>query len=55
MPRIARIVEAGYPHHIVQTGNNKENVFLDRTDYDKYLFSSQSIRKRKRLPFLPIA
>jgi len=38
MPRIARIVGAGYPHHIVQRGNNKENVFLDRTDYEKYLF-----------------
>ena len=37
MPRIARIVGAGYPHHIVQRGNNRENVFLDRTDYEKYL------------------
>jgi len=38
MPRIARIVGAGYPHHLVQRGNNRENVFLDRTDYEKYLF-----------------
>jgi len=37
MPRIARIVGAGYPHHIVQRGNNKEKVFLDREDYTKYL------------------
>jgi len=37
MPRIARIVGARYPHHIVQRGNNKEKVFLDREDYLKYL------------------
>jgi putative transposase len=37
MPRIARIVGSGYPHHIVQRGNNKEKVFLDRKDYEKYL------------------
>ena len=37
MPRIARIVGAGYPHHIVQRGNNRERVFLDSMDYEKYL------------------
>ena len=37
MPRIARIVVAGYLHHIVQRGNNKEKVFLDEEDYEKYL------------------
>jgi len=37
MPRIARIVGAGYPHHIVQRGNNRERVFWDQTDYQKYL------------------
>lgn len=37
MPRIARIVGAGYPHHIVQRGNNREEVFTDRGDYKKYL------------------
>jgi putative transposase len=37
MPRIARIVGPGYPHQIVQRGNNKEQVFLDREDYEKYL------------------
>jgi putative transposase len=37
MPRIARIVGAGYPHHIVQRGNNREKVFFDQDDYEKYL------------------
>jgi putative transposase len=38
MARIARIVGAGYPHHIVERGNNKERVFVDPMDYEKYLF-----------------
>ena len=37
MPRIARIIGVGYPHHIVQRGNNRERVFSDRGDYEKYL------------------
>jgi putative transposase len=37
MPRIARIVGVGYPHHIIQRGNNRERVFIDPTDYEKYL------------------
>ncbi|MDH3973300.1 MAG: transposase [Deltaproteobacteria bacterium] len=36
MPRVARIVGYGYPHHIIQRGNNRENVFLD--DDDKYFY-----------------
>ena len=37
MPRIARIIGVGYPHHVVQRGNNREKVFLDRGDYERYL------------------
>lgn len=37
MPRIARIIGIGYHHHVVQRGNNREKVFLDREDYKKYL------------------
>lgn len=47
MPRRARIVGIGYPHHVVQRGNNREKVFLDRQDYREYLsylekYSSQN-------------
>ena len=47
MPRIARIVGVGYPHHIVQRGNNREKVFLDQGDYERYLsfFSKYSEEK----------
>lgn len=38
MPRIARIVGEGYPHHIIQRGNNKEPIFFDDKDRAKYLY-----------------
>jgi putative transposase len=37
MPRIARAVAGGYPHHVIQRGNNREQVFLDKKDREKYL------------------
>lgn len=37
MPRIPRIVGVGHPHHIIQRGNNRENIFLNYKDYEKYL------------------
>ncbi len=36
MPRIARIVIAGLPHHITQRGNNKQDVFF--VDEDRLVF-----------------
>ena len=38
MPRIARIVAVGLPHHITQRGNYKQPVF--RNDYDRKLYLS---------------
>lgn len=37
MPRIARIVAVGQPHHVTQRGNNKEKVFIVESDYMRYL------------------
>ena len=37
MPRIARAVATGYPHHVVQRGNNREKVFLNKEDRERYL------------------
>lgn len=37
MPRIARIVAVGLPHHITQRGNYKQNVFLDDNNRKQYL------------------
>jgi putative transposase len=52
MSRIARIVGAGYPHHIVQRGNNRENIFLDRMDYEKYLFLLTKYSEEKEVSIL---
>jgi len=38
MPRIARAVASGLPHHVIQRGNNREDVFLDKEDRERYLF-----------------
>lgn len=37
MPRIARIIAPGYPHHITQRGNNRATVFFDEEDRQTYL------------------
>ncbi len=38
MSRIARTVAVGYPHHVLQIGNNKGTVFFDDKDYFVYLY-----------------
>lgn len=46
MPRIARVVVPGYPHHVTQRGNRRQRVFF--SDKDKFvylkLFRQQSRR-----------
>src|SRR3990172_7738587 len=37
MPGIARAVAIGYPHHIIQRGNNRGKVFHDPEDRKQYL------------------
>jgi putative transposase len=37
MPRIARIVAVGYPHHITQRANNRAVLFSDDADRQIYL------------------
>ena len=37
MPRLARIVLPGFPHHITQRGNNKQDVFFVDQDKWRYL------------------
>jgi len=37
MSRIARAVAIGFPHHVIQRGNNKEKVFFDSKDREQYL------------------
>ena len=37
MPRLQRISAAGFPQHIVQRGNNREDCFFKEVDYAVYL------------------
>ncbi len=37
MPRISRAVAVGYPHHITQRGNYRQDVFEGDGDYLRYL------------------
>ena len=37
MPRIARVVVPGIPHHVTQRGNRRMKTFLGKTDYDAYI------------------
>ena len=37
MPRIARAVAAGVPHHVTQRGNRRQTVFFADADYRRYV------------------
>jgi len=37
MARIARVIAAGYPHHITQRGNRRQRTFFNDEDYAVYL------------------
>lgn len=37
MARLPRLIVPSQPHHVIQSGNNDQNVFLDQEDYQRYL------------------
>lgn len=37
MPRMARIVVPGYPHHVTQRGNRRQRTFFEDADYQAYI------------------
>ncbi len=37
MARLARVEAAGFPHHVLQRGNNRQAVFVDAVDHERYL------------------
>ncbi len=52
MPRIARLVVPGYPHHITQRGNYRQNIFSDDTDRRRYLNLVADYSQKFRLKLL---
>lgn len=49
MPRLARIVAVGEPHHITQRGNNRQDVFFVEEDREVYLGFLAEYAARYRL------
>ena len=37
MARLSRLTLPGYPHHVIQRGNNRQALFVDTADYQKLL------------------
>ncbi len=37
MPRQARVIVPGLPHHIVQRSHNRQAVFVDACNFEYYL------------------
>ncbi|MBI5057061.1 MAG: transposase [Nitrospirae bacterium] len=52
MPRIARVVAEEYPHHVIQRGNNREKVFFDKKDKEKYLSLLKKYSDKWKSPVL---
>lgn len=52
MPRIARVVAVGFPHHITQRGNYRKPIFIDDDDRRKYLSFLQLESQRHGLEIL---
>ncbi|HWE43217.1 MAG TPA: transposase [Gemmatimonadaceae bacterium] len=48
MPRTPRLVAAGQPMHIIQRGNNRTSVFVDRADRERYLRMLHHASRRER-------
>ncbi len=37
MARLARVVVPGYPHHVIQRGNRRQQTFFEHADYRTYI------------------
>lgn len=49
MSRLARVVLPGYPHHIIQRGNRRQDVFFTASDYEQYLELLKTWCKQERI------
>jgi len=56
MARSPRIAVSGYPHHVIQRGNNRQAIFLSDEDYKFYIDCFLSgLEKNIGAVFTPIA
>ncbi|HUR88436.1 MAG TPA: transposase [Ramlibacter sp.] len=46
MARLPRLTLPGYPHHIIQRGNNRQAIFASPADYERLLGSMEEYAKK---------
>ncbi|MDH4610374.1 transposase [Pseudomonas sp. BN102] len=44
MPRVGRVLLPNYPHHIVQRGHNRQVVFAEEADFERYLADLRELK-----------
>jgi putative transposase len=49
MARLPRLTVPGYPHHIIQRGNNRQAIFADKADYDRLLSLIEEHAKKQKV------
>lgn len=52
MARIARVIAPEHPHHIIQRGNRRQQVFFNEDDYDEYLRLLNTYSKRFKVDIM---
>jgi len=52
MPKFARLVVPGYPHHVTQRGVRRQKTFFDRLDYQSYRRQAEALLKDCTLEIL---
>jgi putative transposase len=48
-----RVVLPNYPHHVVQRGHNRQVVFAEDEDFQRYLSDLYELATNKSVPFCP--
>jgi len=46
MARLPRLTVPGYPHHVIQRGNNRQALFVSKDDYEKLLVLLEEFAKK---------
>jgi putative transposase len=46
MARLPRLTVPGYPHHVIQRGNNRQALFVSKDDYEKLLTLLEEFAKK---------
>ena len=46
MPRICRVILPNYPHHIIQRGHNRQVIFAENADFERYIENIQELKTK---------